>query len=87
MARITKKAIRAELRRVRSLHAGQVTYAFGFRMWWAKHMKPQGVPGYVWNPKLHIASFYMHNGRGPFDWNGSTDEAVDVLHARLNATA
>lgn len=46
MAKVTKKAIRKELRRARSLHAGQGTYAYDFRMYWRKRMKPQGVPGY-----------------------------------------
>lgn len=87
MPQITKKTIRGELRRVRSLHAGQRTNVFGFRMYWRKLMKPQGVPGYVWNPQLVIEAFYTMPGRtnGPFDWSGNTDAAVDVLHARLKS--
>jgi hypothetical protein len=84
MPKLTKKAIREALRAVRRERAGRIQNVLGYRMYWLKLMKPQGVPGYAWNPIIVIEKFVHMPGRtdGPFNWSGTLDSAVDVLHAR-----
>lgn len=85
MPKTTKKAIREALLAVRREHAGRIQDVLGYRMYWQKLMKPRGVPGYAWNPIIVIEKFVHIDGRadGPFNWSGTLDNAVDVLHDRL----
>ena len=86
MAKVTKRAIREEVRKVRAERAGKVSSVLGYRMYWQKLYKAPGQVGYVWDPIIVIEKFYTVPGRtdGPFNWSGNMGQVVDRLHMRLN---
>jgi hypothetical protein len=84
-AKITKKEIRAAISE--PYRSGYAPFnLFGFTARKVRQYKPRGLPGYAWSPRLVIERIVDVPDRtdGPFNWNGTMSEAVDMLHKKLN---